>query len=92
MRRHNDRSKILNSIHYGILTYRNKDNKLNRDLSKPLKNAETTDEQTKLDQKDTQITQEGSKEDLTTLKIEDEYRKEIKRNEEITRSMKSKLM
>jgi hypothetical protein len=49
-----------------------------------LKNAETTDEQTKLDQKDTQITQEGSKEDLTTLKIEDEYRKEIKRNEEIT--------
>jgi hypothetical protein len=56
---------------------RNKDNKLN--LSKSLKKAETTDERTK---------PEGSKEDRTTLMIKDEYRKEIKRNEETTRSMK----
>jgi hypothetical protein len=52
---------------------RNKDNKLNRDLSKSLKKAETTDERKKLDQEDTQITQEGSKEDRTTLMIKDEY-------------------
>jgi hypothetical protein len=58
-----------------------KDNKLNRDLSKSLKQAETTDERPKPDQEDTQITQEGSKKDQTTLMIKDEYRKEIKRNE-----------
>jgi hypothetical protein len=63
---------------------KNKDNKLNRDLNKSLKKAKTTDERTKPDQEDTQITQEGSKEDQTTLMMKDEYRKEIKQNEEIT--------
>jgi hypothetical protein len=42
------------------------------------------EERTKPDQEDTQITQEGSKEDRTTLMLKDEYRKEIKQNEEIT--------
>jgi hypothetical protein len=63
---------------------RNKDNKLDRDLSKSLKKAKITDKRTKPDQEDTQTTQEGSKEDRITLMMKDEYRKEIKRKEKIT--------
>jgi hypothetical protein len=44
------------------------------------------DKRTKPDQEDTQITQEGSKEDQTTLVMKDECNKEIKRNEEITQN------